>query len=94
MATYTTLPEATTAALANADYAEVASVTKAKAYVTALESMLILMPKATAKDAASVSLAPEEIRMRLKAANAWLLANDTDSHGGGVKHLSVGNFRG
>lgn len=93
MATYTTLPLATTGALANADYAEVGSVDKAKAYVSALEAMLLLMPKATAKDAASVTLAPEEIRMRLKAANNWLLSNDTDGHGGGVKHLSVGGFR-
>ncbi|PCJ18331.1 MAG: hypothetical protein COA96_17075 [SAR86 cluster bacterium] len=94
MATYTTLPEATTAALSNLDYASSGSIPKAQACRDALNAMLLLTPKAVKKDGADVTMSPEQIEGQLTRVNQWLLSNDTQANGGGVKHLSLGNFRG
>ena len=60
----------------NASYAEDASVTKAKAFVTACRILLRRLPAEAGTRESHVRLSPELIRKEMTEAQAWLQAND------------------
>lgn len=74
MATYTTLADAQTAYLANADYAEVASASKASLFASACRALLLLMPKQASQGDVStqfdMTLVREEMAAAIQYANA------------------------
>lgn len=86
--------DARAAYLANADYAETASVTKAKAFITACRKLIALLPTETAS-AENRTRSDENLRQlreEIKGAQQWLATNAV-STGGGVVHTSFENFR-
>lgn len=63
----------------NADYAETGSVTKARAFKTALTKLLIKVPQQTGKGSASTTLPMATWEKLLAEVSAWLVANDSRS---------------
>lgn len=78
----------------NASYAEDASVTKAKAFITACRIILRRKSGRSGKSGAFVEFDRNLIRQELQAAQAYVSANDTTAGAGGagVKILSVRDF--
>lgn len=71
MATYTTLSDARTAALANADYASSGSAAKARAFADAVRAILILLPSASSQQASSVTWSISDLREMLADAQNY-----------------------
>lgn len=76
-------------AVANADYATSGSVAKAKAFIAAVEAMLLLAPQQTGHGAATLQLPVQTWADRLQAAQAWLAMAES----GGARHFSLRSYR-
>ncbi len=90
MATYTTLAEAETAYLANADYAETASATKAKLFSAACRALLLLLPSRARQGDTETQYDPGTIRQEMSMAIQY--ANDAEG-GGSLVDVSFEEFR-
>jgi len=81
----------------NASYEEDASVSKAKAFVTACRFLLRRLPKRSAGSAGSgeIELNSEQIERQLEEARKWVAANDTApaTSVGHTRHSSFRDFR-
>jgi hypothetical protein len=82
----------------NASYAEDASTTKAKAFITACRLLLLKLPKRAVHGGRGggeeIELDLTLIAEEMKQANAWLSAAATIEYGGaGYVHVDVGDFR-
>lgn len=86
MATYSTLADARQAYLDNADYADVASPSKARAFITACRSLLILQPARSMASSHQVEYQPSLIAQQLQEARDWLAINDPTGGGNGAGH--------
>lgn len=96
MATYSTLPDARAAYLANADYAEVGSAVKARAFIVACRALLILQPMRSMATSHQVEFNPSLIERELKEAKTWLALNGTNANTGGMgraKYLDLSGMR-
>jgi len=89
MATYTDFDEAQTALLANADFEEVGSVSKAKTFISAANAWLILVPESSSNQSSSVSIGKSTVLELLKRARAFVAANEATSSTTNVRFLSV-----
>lgn len=84
--------DARDAYLANADYAESASTSKARAFITACRKLIVLLPSEVA-GGSSRTRADENLRQfraEMEQAQRWLASSGTS---GGVVHASFENFR-
>ncbi len=79
MATYSTFSDAETALLANADFEEVGSVSKAKAFVSAANAWMILCPDSSANQSSSLTIGKAYVENLLNRARSFITANDTAS---------------
>jgi len=91
MATYSTLAEAQTAYLANADWAETGSSSKAKTFVSACRALLLLMPTQAAQGDVSTQFDMDAIREQMASAQQYV--NDTVAGTGGMVDVSFEEFR-
>jgi hypothetical protein len=82
-----------TALIENSDYEEVASVARAKAYVTAAKKWLALVAGSSSNESSSLSLNVSQVHEELKHARAYIAANDRNQsgRGGSVRFLGVGS---
>ena len=76
----------------NASYAEDSSATKAAAFITACRFLLRRMAKTAGHGPATLTLSPELVLQEMRAAQAWLAANPTDTNAG-VIHYSFNEMR-
>jgi len=78
-----------------ADFEEVASVTRAKSFITAAKRWLILRAESASNQSSSLSIGKNYVEAMLKRAQDFVAGNDsTGGAVGGVKFLGVGeNFR-
>lgn len=88
MATYSTFSEAETALLANADFEEVGSVTKAKTFVSAANAWMILCPDSSSNQGSSLTIGKDFVDRLLKRAYSYIASNDTTGNGS-VRFLGV-----
>lgn len=86
MATYSTLADARQAYLDNADYADVGSSAKARAFIVACRSLLILQPSRSMATSHQVEFMPQLISAQLQEAKDWLAINDPAAAGKGGGH--------
>jgi hypothetical protein len=82
----------------NASYAEEASPTKARAFITAATILLRRMPEASGTREANFQYRMDLIEKQIQQARDWLAANDNSSssantRGPGVKRLDFRNSR-
>lgn len=87
---------ARTAYLANADFEETASVTKAKTFITACRKLLAVPITRTAnagRDGNELELNPELLAKMLDEARRWLAAEIAATTGTSVIHADFTNFR-
>jgi len=75
-----TLAEVTVELIDNADFEEVGSLSKAKAFATAATRWFILAPQSSSKEGASLSLNTQQIENLLKRARLYIEANDTSNN--------------
>jgi hypothetical protein len=75
----------------NASYAEDASVSKAKSFVTACRILLRRRPTNMTVDGSTVAFSATSIERELEDAQHWLAQNNTSVNGGSVRYL---DFRG
>jgi hypothetical protein len=79
-----------------ADFEEVASVARAKSFITAATRWLILRPESASNQSSSLSIGKDKIESLLKRARDFVAANPATngSGGGSVRFLGAGtNFR-
>jgi len=77
-----------------ADFEEVASVSRAKLFVTAAKRWLILRPESASNQSSSLSMGKSEVSAMLARAQQYVQANDTSSAGSRVRFLQPGgSFR-
>ena len=95
MSTYSTLSEARTAYLANADYADGNGDTaKGRAFRAACRSLLVLLPEQASRGSTSTRMSIETIRKELDRVEAWLGIHDTNQASAGrVVYGNVNAFR-
>lgn len=89
------LTAAQDAYLANADYWEVGSVAKARAYVTACKKLAMLIPTMSSQGSRHALDMRENLRQlpaQERAAQDYVAAN-SDTDGGGLRHFDVSRFR-
>lgn len=79
-------------AVANADYLTAGSVAKARLFIDAVRSMLLLHTQSASQDGAAASFSPEIWERRLYEAENWLAMNDT-TRGAGVRLVSFEGLR-
>jgi hypothetical protein len=82
--------------LTYADFEEVASVSRAKSFITAANRWLILRPESASNQSSSLSIGKDKIEALLKRARDYVAANPaaSGSGGGSVRFLGAGsNFR-
>ena len=85
-----TIDEAIDAYLENADFEASASITKARAFQTAIKQLLILQPKMQADQNSSLGMNSQELLALLERSNAYIgAASASDS----VKYLSFRHAR-
>lgn len=65
--------------LDNADFEEAASVTKARAFITAATQFLILSPQSQSDQGSSLTMSVAQIENLLKRARGYVEKNATDS---------------
>jgi hypothetical protein len=75
----------------NASYEEDASVTKAKAFITACRILLRRRPARISAEGVSTDFVSVENAMN--DAREWVALNNTTSNGGSVRHLDFRNLR-
>ena len=68
--------------LDNADFEETASVTKARAFITAATQFLILSPQSQSDQGSSLTMSVAQIENLLKRARGYVEKNATDSASG------------
>lgn len=73
--------------LENADFEEVGSVAKAKAFVTAARRWLVLKPQSASNQSSSMSMNAQQVADMMNAAQAFVDANDSSRSN--VRFLSV-----
>lgn len=91
-----TLTEIENSYLDNASYEEDASVTKAKAFVTACRMLLMKWPALVSQGGNQLQLNAAGIKAQLERAQAYVAANGssgTAGQSGSVKHPSFATFR-
>jgi hypothetical protein len=93
VATYSTLTEARTGYLANADYAETGDLTKAKNFASACRALLLLMPVSAQHSGEIAEFQPSLIADEMRKAQAWIAANDTANGSGDIRFFSFEGFR-
>jgi hypothetical protein len=78
-----------------ADFEEVASVSRAKLFITAANRWLILRPETASNQSSSLSMNKNLVQDLLRRAQDFVAANDSGSgSAGGVRFLGAGtNFR-
>jgi hypothetical protein len=78
-----------------ADFEEVASVARAKSFITAAKRWLILRAESASNQSSSLSIGKNYVESMLKRAQDFVAANNANSGSvGGVRFLGVGdNFR-
>lgn len=78
-----------------ADFEEVASVSRAKSFITAAKRWLILRPTSASNQSSSLSMDTTKVETMLKRAQDFVAANPaTSGSGGSVRFLGAGsNFR-
>jgi len=81
--------------LTNADFEEVASVARAKSFITAAKRWLILRAESASNQSSSLSIGKNFVESMLKRAQDFVAANTTTGGAvGGVRFLGAGeNFR-
>ncbi|MEM1224602.1 MAG: hypothetical protein AAGJ40_02835 [Planctomycetota bacterium] len=88
----TTLDEVYESLDANADFEEVGSVAKAKAFATAATKFLFLSPQSQADQGSSMTISVQQVENLLHRARAFVDGYGTDgavSSRGGVRFLSA-----
>jgi len=77
-----------------ADFEEVASVSRAKLFITAAKRWLILRPESASNQSSSMSIGKSSIEAMLQRAQDYVAANAETSSGGvgGVRFLGVGSY--
>lgn len=88
-----TLAEILTELDTTASYAEDGSVAYAKRFRTALTRLIVKVPQQTGNAGTSTTLPISEYRAMLERVNGWLAVNDLGASGGGVRHVSLREFR-
>jgi type IV secretory pathway VirB4 component len=88
--------DAQSAYLANADYAETASVSKAQAFITACRKLILLLSSEIQtgdnRNRADENL--RQFRIEMQDADQWLIDTAAASaNGGGTLHVSFEEFR-
>lgn len=78
----------------NASYAEDASVSKAKSFITACRILLRRRPTAMTVDGNVVAFSASSIEKELEDAQHWLAQNNTSANGGSIRYLDFSNLRG
>lgn len=87
-----TIDEIITAMQDNADFEEVGSLTKARAFVTAAREYLILAPNSSADQGSSMTINAAQIEAQLRRAQAYAAQQ---SPGSAVRHFQFDqHFRG
>jgi len=79
-----------------ADFEEVASVSRARSFITAANRWLIMRPESASNQSSSLSIGKDKIEALLKRARDYVAANATTTGGGSssVRFLGAGsNFR-
>lgn len=78
-----------------ADFEEVASVQRAKLFITAAKRWLILRPDSASNQSSSLSVGKSFVETMLTRAQAYVAANATTSGGarGAVRFLSATRYR-
>jgi len=77
-----------------ADFEEVASVSRAKSFITAAKRWLILRAESASNQSSSLSIGKNYVDDMHNRAQAYVAANDTGATVGGVRFLGAGvNFR-
>lgn len=85
-----TLQELRDALWDNADFEEVSSVTKAKAYITTATRWLALEPTSQSDQGSSLSFAPAQVERLMQRARAFVAANaNSSSSSSSVRFLSA-----
>ena len=81
--------------LTYSDFEEVASVSRAKSFITAAKRWLILRAESASNQSSSLSIGKNFVESMLKRATDFVAANPSASNvGSGVRFLGVGdNFR-
>ena len=75
-----------------ADFEEVASVSRARQFITAAKRWLILRADSASNQSSSLSIGKQYVADMLTRANAYVSANDTTSSvGGRTRFLHVGS---
>lgn len=73
----TTIATAQANLVTYADFEEVGSVSRAKAFITAANQWLILKPESASNQSSSLSMGKAEVSALLQRARDYVLANDT-----------------
>ena len=73
-----TLAQIQTALIDNADFEEVKSVVKAKAFITAAKRWFVLAPQSASKEGASLSLNSQQIQLLMLRAQEFVRANEVN----------------
>jgi hypothetical protein len=77
-----------------ADFEEVASVSRAKSFITAAKRWLILRPTSASNQSSSLSMDTTKVESMLKRAQDFVAAGTPAGAGGSVRFLGAGsNFR-
>jgi hypothetical protein len=77
-----------------ADFEEVASVARAKLFITAAKRWLILRPTSASNQSSSLSMDTTKVESMLKRAQDFVAAGTPANGGGSVRFLGAGsNFR-
>ena len=82
MSTYTTVTAASAAVLLNMDFEEVASVSKAKAFISAAKAWLFLTPESASDSSSAVTVGRDQLRKDISRAQDYVDAFDIDSAAG------------
>lgn len=75
--------------LNNADFEELSSVVKARAFVTAAKRFLILSPQQQTDQGSSMTISVNQIESLLNRAQQFIEQSNRNSSGGGVRFLSA-----
>lgn len=77
-----------------ADFEEVASVSRARLFVTAAKRWLILRAESASNQSSSLSIGKSFVESMLQRAQSYVAANDAANGNGRVRFLSAEGFRG
>ena len=78
--------------LTYADFEEVASVARAKLFITAAKRWLILRADSASSNSQSMSIGKQYVADMLTRAQAYVSANDTTAASGRTRFLHLGSF--